>query len=418
MAKIKLPPYLQIRRRLYYVSLDIPKDVRTKFAGKPRFVRSLETDSLAVAERRKWHYIDQWRSQISSARGGGDLIAEIRALEDSVKDDPLHHYELKSYHHSIAVDHLVDTGDDSLLTAVKVAHGDWVLLEEHLPAWLKRKTEIDEVNQKTLESYQSIIERFLKRFRYLHEVEPEKVLAWLQEQNLTVRTMKVRLTALRGFLVIAGAPKTILQDILDVGDLPKSQRKKRRIEEPRHYEDPELLQLYNAAIDKGDAPLADLIKLACFTGCRIEELCSLKCEMVTDNALMIRNAKTDAGDRDVPIHRSIRQLVTRLMDQSTDGYLLSGLTFNKYGDRSNAIGKRFGKMKSKLGYDDRTVFHSFRRTFITKLERAGVQESSIARLVGHRISEKRSMSLGLYSGGLSLTELTKIIEKVEYQGMK
>ena len=35
--------------------------------------------------------------------------------------------------------------------------------------------------------------------------------------------------------------------------------------------------------------------------------------------------------------------MARLVDQSEDGYVLSGITANKYGDRSNGIGKRFGK---------------------------------------------------------------------------
>lgn len=39
-----------------------------------------------------------------------------------------------------------------------------------------------------------------------------------------------------------------------------------------------------------------------------------------------------------------------------DVYLLSGLTPNKYGDRSNAIGKRFGHLKKALGFGEKRVF--------------------------------------------------------------
>ncbi len=51
--------------------------------------------------------------------------------------------------------------------------------------------------------------------------------------------------------------------------------------------------------------------------------------------------EADAAVREVPIHGKLAVSVKRLKKNSTDGYLLSGLTFNKYGDRSNAIGKRF-----------------------------------------------------------------------------
>lgn len=43
--------YLQKRRRRWYTIMEILKDLREYF-GKPRFVKSLETESLTVAERK------------------------------------------------------------------------------------------------------------------------------------------------------------------------------------------------------------------------------------------------------------------------------------------------------------------------------------------------------------------------------
>ena len=53
--------------------------------------------------------------------------------------------------------------------------------------------------------------------------------------------------------------------------------------------------------------------------------------------LDIQDAKTPVGIRQVPIHSKLAPTVRRLVKNSTDRYLLSGLTFNKFGDRSNAI---------------------------------------------------------------------------------
>ena len=53
-----------------------------------------------------------------------------------------------------------------------------------------------------------------------------------------------------------------------------------------------------------------------------------------------------------PLHPMLRPMVASLKSRSKDGYLLSGLTFNKYGDRSNAVGKRFGTMKDRLGFKE------------------------------------------------------------------
>jgi integrase len=100
-----------------------------------------------------------------------------------------------------------------------------------------------------------------------------------------------------------------------------------------------------------------------------------------------------------------------LIDKSTNEYLFYNLTKNKYGDRSNAIGKRFGRLKKELGYEKRHVFHSIRKTFTTALEQAGVPESVSADIVGH---EKQTMTYGLYSGGSSLSQKQKAVAKVKF----
>lgn len=123
------------------------------------------------------------------------------------------------------------------------------------------------------------------------------------------------------------------------------------------------------------------------------------------------DSKTAAGIREVPIHPTIKSLVSRLERESKDGYLFSGLTFNKYKDRSNAIGKRFGRLKDDLGYGENHVFHSLRKTVVTILEDAGVSENLAAGIVGH---EKPHITYGLYSGGASLKTKAEALTRVKY----
>ena len=52
-----------------------------------------------------------------------------------------------------------------------------------------------------------------------------------------------------------------------------------------------------------------------------------------------------------------------------------------------------------MGFDDRHVFHSIRKTVVTILEDKGVSENVVADIVGH---EKNTITFGLYSGGVSL----------------
>ena len=169
------------------------------------------------------------------------------------------------------------------------------------------------------------------------------------------------------------------------------------------------MKLLDAATERGEENLADLIRLGMWTGCRIEELCALKVEQVKGNHFAVEDAKTKAGWRDVPIHSELQQTMARLVDQSKDGYVLSRQTVNKYGDRSNGIGKRFGKLKTSLGFGPQLVFHSIRKTVVTILENAGVPENVVADIVGHEIT---TMTYGLYSGGLSLAVKREALAKL------
>ena len=85
--------------------------------------------------------------------------------------------------------------------------------------------------------------------------------------------------------------------------------------------------------------------------------------------------------------------------------------FNQYGDRSNAIGKRFGRLKSSLGYGKDYVFHSLRKGFATQLENATIPVTVVARLMGHEIE---GQTFGNYSDGLALKGLREAINHLDW----
>ena len=57
-----------------------------------------------------------------------------------------------------------------------------------------------------------------------------------------------------------------------------------------------------------DQQLIDLIKIVAHTGCRIEEICSLKTENIGHDRFEVIDAKTRSGWRTVPIHSEINNL--------------------------------------------------------------------------------------------------------------
>ena len=74
------------------------------------------------------------------------------------------------------------------------------------------------------------------------------------------------------------------------------------------------------------------------------------------------------------------------------------------------IGKRFGRLKTKLGFGKQHVFHSIRKTAATVFEQAGVPEGVTADIIGH---EKQTMTYGLYPGGTSVKQRHEAIVEFE-----
>jgi integrase len=74
------------------------------------------------------------------------------------------------------------------------------------------------------------------------------------------------------------------------------------------------------------------------------------------------------------------------------------------------VGKRFGRLKSALGFGRPHVFHSIRKTAATVFVQAGISEGITADIVDH---EKQTMTYGLYSGGTSIVQRKQAIDQFE-----
>jgi integrase len=237
---------------------------------------------------------------------------------------------------------------------------------------------------------------------------------WIDRQvaeGKEVATVRRYLSEMRGYWGYLISIEAVSDEVLPLEKLtfpkqPNGARKKRD-----GFETSDVVKLRALALANNDQHLADLIELAQWTGARIEELCALKLENVGCDAFIIVDAKTHAGIREVPIHTKLQPTVARLVTASADGYLLSGLTLNKYGDRSNAVGKRFGRLKATAGFGTRQVFHSIRKTVATLLENAQVPEGTAADILGH---DKPTMTYGLYSGGAWLETARAALERIDY----
>ncbi len=188
-------------------------------------------------------------------------------------------------------------------------------------------------------------------------------------------------------------------------DLPVVRGTARVIAQRRDFSMTEIKMIHSAAVKSNQSTLADIILLGTYTGARIEEICKIqKRDLITIDgveSIDITDSKTAAGVRVVPIHPAIKEVVSGLIERSTDEFLIPSSSRSKYGIRSDPFVKSFGRLKTSLGFGPDRVFHSIRKTVITQLIRAGVPGVLVAELVGH---ETGTVTFDVYSQGASINQ--------------
>lgn len=177
----------------------------------------------------------------------------------------------------------------------------------------------------------------------------------------------------------------------------------------------EVESIHKAAMQKGDIDLANLIMVGAYTGCRLEEIGRISRDNITfsgntPSSLKIEDSKTKAGVREIPVHSELAPLFEHLLSSSSDGYLFKGGQ-NKYEQRLAHMGKRFGRLKVKLGYSSLYVFHSIRKTAVTQMQHKGAPALVIPAIVGH---ETGLITFDVYSEGSSMEQKRSAIELLQY----
>ncbi|MAS40875.1 MAG: hypothetical protein CMK33_04080 [Porticoccaceae bacterium] len=415
-------PNIERRGNTWYATLHVPKDAQDA-VGHSKFFKTLKTTDKRQAEQRAAVLVAGWKAEIQRARGDSDpFIAEAmqwkRGIEQQHNGDAAEGLELHltDYAEELEAKH----GTEKARGFVSIATGQQTPMLHVMPSWKAQLA----LAPKTIDQMEKDVTRFVSKFQTVEQVTRQHVRSWFQElagepENLSPSSIKRIAGFCRnfwGYLQESGAAPTDDQPIITPAFAKASKRGKgSRSNGWVPFTPSDVVTLHGEATRKGDQELADLILLGAYTGARIEELCSLKLDHVTNGAFAITESKTDAGVRQVPIHSKLTPIVERLKvtrkAADDDGYLLAGLTFNKYGDRSNAIGKRFGRLKDSLGFGGKHVFHSIRKTVVTLLENAGVSENLTADIVGH---DKPRITYGLYSGGALLEVKREALEKVRY----
>lgn len=402
--------YLVQKRRRWYAVLDIPKALRPKFGGKPRFCKSLKTESRTVADRVKWQVLAEWQRQLERARTGNEplefLLPNKRAMLD--KADALG--ELKDWFIDTHIEITRSMGEDDIADATEIAAGRRHLLSEFQERWANR----GQVQEGTKKQKLQKLKVLTRQFRYADEVTIRKLAEWIESdlverQKIASGTLKNYFASWRDYWSYLQRwhgleqQNPFMPDVLS--DLQRLAKKpvQRQVWEPEEYW--HLL----SKLDKDD-PLHALIQVAAHTGLRRQAICSLRMEDVLEDRFLIQKRKFETTSREFPIHTAILPLVERLKAAS-DGVWLFPVKGDD-GRFARNMGERFRVYKNKLGYPQEKTLHSFRHTVATQLHKAQVAPHIVDLLLGWSV-KGGSTGLRVYTKA-DFPAMKEAIERVKF----
>ena len=406
--------YLVKRHQTWWALHDVPTALHHSLGR--RLSRSLGTTDEAEAKRlAEFLMLHDWSRKLkpaATARSGDAEAGLFRDMVKNAKSDDERDL-LKDYIAELAEDRFEKAKDaagrETALRFNEAAQGRLTPLGDHLDDWL---TAIGDT-KKNKDMKRSTVLKLAQEIPYAQEVTRESLQKWLaataKTDGVSRKTLGRILSSVRGYWKHLKSQSVVTGNPFEDLEMPQT----RRAASWLPLSPAEVVDLATKARESGDTELASLITLGMWSGARIEELCSLK---VTDvklatKSFLIQDAKTEAGIREVPIHYELMPALRALIGDRTEGYVLAGLLPNKYGDRSNAVGKRFGRLKKAAGFSERFVFHSIRKSVGTQLENALVPEGITADILGH---EKPNITYGIYSGGASLEVKRAALASLQY----
>lgn len=313
--------HIEKRRNLWYATLKVPAALQATI-GKTKFLQSLGTPDKRRAEAFAAPIVAMWKAQLRKAEGEPDaLLSEAQRWQEAIRAAQHEgNAEGAEALASIVVDRahaLEEQGSEPAARRwADVALGLKTPAGHYLEDW---KAANSHLAQKTRDQMAKDVQRLVGRFPMLEDITPQAARKWvgeLQKQGASASSLERMTSFWRSYWKYLAAP--------GVGAVPAAsfpfsmeyvQKVKKVPEEARApFPAEEVPKLWRAAEEAKDPTLADLVKLGAYTGARIEELCSLKVADVNGVSFKIRDAKTEAGIREVPIHSAIKPLIARLKE--------------------------------------------------------------------------------------------------------
>jgi site-specific recombinase XerD len=180
------------------------------------------------------------------------------------------------------------------------------------------------------------------------------------------------------------------------------------------FEKEELSSLFESQFFKEQQVKApdytNVVLFGIFTGCRIGEITTLKKDQFKTSVkgtpyFVIRDSKTLAGIREVPLHPFLLSLMSEFLKNKTDKIF-------KYKEKEgkgagNAVGKIFARNLDSANIErEKLVFHSLRKYVNNELMRNGASLEHRCQFVGHELD---NVNVSVYTNTINIDELAATI---------
>lgn len=393
--------YIRLNHQTYMARLQIPKDVQGVFK-KVAFTKSLKTSDPRLAERLAQPLVAQWQTMIDNARNKETtaqslMLEALREEYEHATDEQREFIELETLR--LAEESKIKPRDYAVVT------GKARPIAPMISAYVKAK-KAEELTPATLQAIETTLKKFNGTFKDMEELNVPAFREYFETLELG-RSSKVQAKSqILGLLRFHGISTELYSNVTF-----KIAKKAALKEKKREAWSPEQVKVL---ITESKGNLKDCIKIAAYSGMRINEIVDMKVEHVNfdEMSMAVVDGKTEAANRDVPIHPEILSIIQDRCSNPHKGYLFKVSDTNRSSGRgSKSLSNNFTTLKKSLGFGSELVFHSLRKTFISSLHEQGVPVDIAKRVVGHSIQD---ITYGRYSEASLWPDMVEAVKKVSY----
>lgn len=456
--------FLESKNGKWRVVVSVPKHLQ-KSMGKTKLKQSLGTDSLAVANELKWGVIKTLKDKVRIFERNGTATTKgerLRVLNEAAEISkalaaypPETQYEVAREHLESRVTEILgspvryqevaaweteERQESDVGTRVPIydptrerladefmnvaMHGGLPIANMDADYKVKRlrvspRTEGDHDRALVMLAAFCIAKGIGDDVRKVDEYVVTDFIAILEnERNLAARTIKKYVSRLKLYFDYLKSVRQITVNPWNEAIVYMPTAKSNELERP--FTETEVAKLLMGDCKQA---LRDVMMIGALTGARLDAVVDLRADdIIKGKCFRFKPQKREPGPRFVPIHPDLKEIVARRLEGKAgadDLFPEYPKDFdNPKRERSFRASKHFTTYRRSLGVDEKLTgkrrsrinFHSWRRWFITKSERADIPEPLIAAIVGHT---RKGMTLGRYSEGPEMVAAREAVEKIK-----